>query len=113
MTTTSPLLSTLTRTRLRVLGSAVLTQLAARPGLTGSARAHTAKESTMTTAGTARSTTQETAPADVRPFRVDVPEEDLIDLRQRITATRWPEKETVDDFSQGVPLATMQKLAHY
>jgi pimeloyl-ACP methyl ester carboxylesterase len=113
MTTTSPLLSTLTRTRRRVLGSAVLTQLAARPGLTGSARAHTAKESTMTTAGTARSTTQETAPADVRPFRVDVPEEDLIDLRQRITATRWPEKETVDDFSQGVPLATMQKLAHY
>jgi pimeloyl-ACP methyl ester carboxylesterase len=47
------------------------------------------------------------------PFRVDVPEEDLVDLRQRITATKWPEKETVPDDSQGVPLATMQKLARY
>ena len=95
------------------LGAPAVTLLAARLGLTGSARAHTAKESTMTTAGTARSTTQDTAPSDVRPFRAEVPEEDLVDLRQRITATRWPEKETVDDFSQGVPLATMQKLAHY
>src|SRR5215213_6875242 len=49
----------------------------------------------------------------VRDFHIDVPEEELVDLRQRITATRWPEKEPVADFSQGVPLATMQKLAHY
>ena len=49
----------------------------------------------------------------IRPFRVDVPEEDLGDLRRRIKATRWPEKEPVADFSQGVPLATMQKLASY
>jgi pimeloyl-ACP methyl ester carboxylesterase len=49
----------------------------------------------------------------IRPFRVDIPEEDLADLRRRIKATRWPEKETVADFSQGVPLATMQKLARY
>jgi pimeloyl-ACP methyl ester carboxylesterase len=49
----------------------------------------------------------------IRPFRVNVPEEDLADLRRRIKATRWPEKETVADFSQGVPLATMQKLARY
>jgi pimeloyl-ACP methyl ester carboxylesterase len=49
----------------------------------------------------------------IRPFRVNVPEEDLTDLRRRIKATRWPEKETVADFSQGVPLATMQKLARY
>ena len=49
----------------------------------------------------------------VRPFRVNIPDEDLADLRRRINATRWPEKETVADFSQGVPLATMQKLARY
>src|ERR687894_581921 len=49
----------------------------------------------------------------VRPFRVDVPEEDLVDLRRRIAATQWPEKETVADQSQGVPLSTMQELARY
>jgi pimeloyl-ACP methyl ester carboxylesterase len=49
----------------------------------------------------------------IRPFRVNISDEDLADLRQRIKATRWPEKETVADFSQGVPLATMQKLANY
>ncbi len=50
----------------------------------------------------------------VRDFpTINVPEEELDDLRQRILATRWPEKETVTDFSQGVPLATMQKLARY
>ena len=42
-----------------------------------------------------------------------MPEEDLVDLRQRIAATRWPEKETVADQSQGVQLATMQELARY
>jgi hypothetical protein len=44
---------------------------------------------------------------EVRPFHIDVPEEDLVDLRQRIAATRWPEKETVTDQSQGPRLATM------
>jgi pimeloyl-ACP methyl ester carboxylesterase len=67
----------------------------------------------MTTTMTRPDTAWATAASAIRPFRVDVPEEDLVDLRQRITATRWPEKETVDDFSQGVPLATMQKLARY
>src|SRR5918995_1373867 len=51
--------------------------------------------------------------AAVRPFRIDVPEEDLLDLRQRILATRWPERETVADESQGVPLAPIQELARY
>jgi pimeloyl-ACP methyl ester carboxylesterase len=50
---------------------------------------------------------------EVRPFRVDVPEEDLVDLRRRIAATQWPEKETVADESQGVPLAMIQELARY
>jgi pimeloyl-ACP methyl ester carboxylesterase len=50
---------------------------------------------------------------DVRPFNVDIPEERLAELRRRITATRWPSKELVDDRSQGVQLATMQELARY
>jgi pimeloyl-ACP methyl ester carboxylesterase len=49
----------------------------------------------------------------VRPFTIDVPEADLEDLRSRVAATRWPDKETVNDLSQGVPLATMQALARY
>jgi pimeloyl-ACP methyl ester carboxylesterase len=49
----------------------------------------------------------------IRPLRVHVPESQLVDLRRRIKATRWPERETVTDASQGVQLATMQKLAHY
>ena len=50
---------------------------------------------------------------DVRPFHVEVPEEELVDLRRRIAATRWPERETVADQTQGVQLATMQALARY
>jgi pimeloyl-ACP methyl ester carboxylesterase len=50
---------------------------------------------------------------DIRPFQVNVPETDLTELRRRISATRFPEKETVADFSQGVPLATVKKLADY
>ena len=49
----------------------------------------------------------------LRPFQVNVPESELTELRRRIKATRWPEAETVADQSQGVQLATMQKLANY
>src|SRR4051794_18952119 len=49
----------------------------------------------------------------IRQFRIETPEADLEDLRARLAATRFPEKETVDDFSQGVPLATMTALARY
>src|SRR5215208_473924 len=49
----------------------------------------------------------------VRPFHIDVPEEELVDLRRRILATRLPERETVADPSQGVQLATIQELARY
>jgi pimeloyl-ACP methyl ester carboxylesterase len=58
------------------------------------------------------SSTVETA-SEIRPFRVDVPEEALEDLRRRIASTNWPEKETVVDQSQGVPLAMIQKLARH
>jgi pimeloyl-ACP methyl ester carboxylesterase len=51
--------------------------------------------------------------AAIRPFRVSVPEAELTDLRRRITATKFPERETVNDMSQGVPLATVEKLARY
>jgi pimeloyl-ACP methyl ester carboxylesterase len=47
----------------------------------------------------------------IRPFRIAIPEEKLVDLRERIKATNWPERET--DASQGVQLGTIQKLAHY
>jgi pimeloyl-ACP methyl ester carboxylesterase len=49
----------------------------------------------------------------LRPFRIQVSDEALSDLRRRITTTKWPQRETVTDASQGVQLATMQKLAHY
>src|SRR5215212_7757278 len=49
----------------------------------------------------------------IRPFRVDIPDEALDDLRRRIAATRWPSKELVEDRSQGVQLATLQELARY
>jgi pimeloyl-ACP methyl ester carboxylesterase len=49
----------------------------------------------------------------IRPFRINVPDEALIDLRRRLAATRWPDRETVTDESQGVQLATMQELARY
>jgi pimeloyl-ACP methyl ester carboxylesterase len=51
--------------------------------------------------------------AAIRPFTFEFPEADLDDLRRRIAATRWPEKETVEDQSQGVPLATIRALARY
>jgi len=50
---------------------------------------------------------------EIRPFQIDVPEEELADLRRRIAATRWPEGETVPDASQGVQLVTMQELVRY
>ena len=49
----------------------------------------------------------------IRPFKVNVPEAELAELRKRIDATRWPERETVTDDSQGVPLAMIQELARY
>ena len=62
---------------------------------------------TTTTAGTGATG------GAVRPFRIDVPEEALTDLRRRIAATVWPERETVGDTSQGVPLAMLQELARH
>src|SRR5262245_43874249 len=54
-----------------------------------------------------------TAGDAVRPFRVNFPEEQLLDLRRRIAATRWPDKETVNDQSQGIQLAKLKPLVEY
>jgi pimeloyl-ACP methyl ester carboxylesterase len=66
-------------------------------------------EATLTQPGTE----QTSAKNAVRPFHVHVPEAELTELRRRINATKWPERETVTDTSQGVQLATMQALARY
>ena len=63
----------------------------------------------MSTATAAATTTD----PSIRPFRVEIPQKELDDLKRRILATRWPTKETVGDASQGVQLATMQALADY
>jgi pimeloyl-ACP methyl ester carboxylesterase len=69
------------------------------------------------TAAAAFSTLPELAAAAdgsaIRPFRVNVPEADLVDLRRRIAATRWPDRETVADQSQGAQLAKLQELVRY
>ena len=50
---------------------------------------------------------------EIRPFAIDVPEAALVDLRERLARTRWPDRETVDDWSQGIPLAYVQELCAY
>ena len=57
-----------------------------------------------------RAATQDGA---IRPFHVNIPEEQLADLHRRITATRWPDKETVGDRSQGTQLVKLQELVRY
>jgi Epoxide hydrolase N terminus len=59
------------------------------------------------------STAQTMTDIEIRPFTVNFPEEALTDLRQRLAATRWPNKELVSDQSQGVQLATLRALAGY
>ena len=55
----------------------------------------------------------ETIDTAIQPFRVNIPEADLADLKRRLAATRWPDKETVGDQSQGVQLAKLQELVRY
>jgi pimeloyl-ACP methyl ester carboxylesterase len=75
----------------------------------------TAEEESMTkTIGVQESSTMATDNSSIRPFqKVNVPEAELTELRRRINATKWPERETVTDASQGVQLATTQALARY
>jgi pimeloyl-ACP methyl ester carboxylesterase len=77
--------------------------------LTGAAMGIAAAGASLFPVGRARAEEN----ADIRPFRVNVPEHALADLRQRINATRWPDRETVDDGSQGIQLAALQKLIRH
>src|SRR5688500_12619283 len=69
------------------------------------------RETTMT--HVAEAPRSAAAPTSIRQFRVDIPEAALVDLKRRIAATRWPERETVTDFSQGVQLARLKPLVEY
>src|SRR3954470_16484825 len=69
-------------------------------------------QSTLSNAQMASSDTVISSEA-IRPFQVHVPEAELTDLRHRILATKWPDREIVTDESQGVQLATMKELARY
>src|SRR4030081_3600202 len=72
------------------------------------------KETTVTQLATAEVDSDPyNATVEIRAFHVNVPEDQLVELRRRVAATRWPGKETVSEATQGVQLATMQKLAHY
>src|SRR5687767_13750983 len=67
----------------------------------------------MTQAAATQPRTQAVDSDAIRPFRVSIPEKDLVELRRRIAATRWPTRELVEDRSQGVQLATLRELASY
>jgi pimeloyl-ACP methyl ester carboxylesterase len=72
------------------------------------------KETTMSQLGTLQlDAVPQTATAEIRPFHFKVSEAELVDLKRRIVATKWPERETVSDATQGVQLATMRALAKY
>jgi pimeloyl-ACP methyl ester carboxylesterase len=99
-----------------LFAAVVAPSLAAFPPGTASAdHSQTAhgKETTMKTPTAQLDSPQRSAGDAVRPFRVQIPDEALTDLRRRVAATRWPERELVTDRSQGVQLAALQELARY
>jgi pimeloyl-ACP methyl ester carboxylesterase len=71
------------------------------------------REDMMTEGSATRSSEQAGDKTAIRPFKINIPESELADLRQRVKATKWPERELVNDATQGVQLATMQNLAKY
>jgi pimeloyl-ACP methyl ester carboxylesterase len=87
-----------------VVGCVVAVVAAARPSL---------RESPMTQTMIRDAVVPDSTTAAIQSFRANVPEADLVDLRRRLAATRWPDKETVGDASQGVQLARLQKLVRY
>jgi pimeloyl-ACP methyl ester carboxylesterase len=108
--------------RVLLPGGAAVTALAAAvfspaPVIAAPVGKEAAREETKMTTATAATVRPDmvraTAPDAIRPFRVRVPDEALADLRRRIAATRWPDKETVTDQSQGVQLAKFQDMVRY
>ena len=99
--------------RRRFVGTAAMSIAAAKFGMIGSANAPSRR---MSPAGATPLTEKPPAGSGdsaIRPFHISFPEEEIVELRRRIPATRWPERELVSDATQGVQLATTQKLAHY
>ncbi|MBW4541564.1 MAG: epoxide hydrolase 1 [Myxacorys chilensis ATA2-1-KO14] len=99
--------------RRRFLGIAGMTIATTQLSRFGSANAQSSQTKPKETPTTRPRVVQSTDPTTIRPFHINTSQEALVDLRQRIAATRWPEKETVADQSQGVQLATMQELTRY
>jgi pimeloyl-ACP methyl ester carboxylesterase len=95
--------------RRRFFGAAAATVAASQLGLLAFSRRLEAMTQPITEVPLQTSSVR----SDIRPFRVSFPEQQLTDLRRRIKATKWPERETVTDDTQGVQLATMQALASY
>jgi pimeloyl-ACP methyl ester carboxylesterase len=99
----------------RLTASTLALVLFASPHYAQSMTAPTEPTDAKTPVATTAPTKSRTLTGDttIRPFTYNAPEAELVDLKRRITATRWPDKETVADQSQGVQLATIQKLARY
>jgi pimeloyl-ACP methyl ester carboxylesterase len=95
--------------RRRFFGAAAATVAGGPLGLLDFSRRLEAVAKTLT-AGPPKAAGSKT---DIRPFHVSFPASQLTDLRRRVKATKWPERETVPDYSQGVKLETMQALAEY
>ena len=95
--------------------SAIATVAAAIIGVVSVALSYAQTDSTANRSVTGSESVKAgpTGDPSIRPFHINVRQEALADLRRRIAATKWPERETVSDATQGVQLATMQKLAHY
>ena len=74
---------------------------------------HPGKENSMIQTSTGQQDKKQESDNAIRPFRITVPEAEIAELRRRINATRWPDRETVPDQTQGVQLATIQALARY
>ena len=82
------------------------------PPVTSALDPHPAPRETVTIAQAATASRAPASDPSIRPFRAHFPDEALTDMKRRIAATRWPDKETVADDSQGVELSTMQALAN-
>src|SRR5882724_5754582 len=105
------------RRRFLKLSSMLGMAVAFSPGTIGEAfadsKSRTTKKENIMTQTTATGTEQAADKTAIRPFQFNFPDAKLTDLRRRVNATKWPERELVTDASQGVQLATMQKLARY
>ncbi len=100
--------------RRRFLGAAAMSFAAAPFGIMASAKAQPSSGSSA--AGVTSAPAKTGAAADdtsIRPFHINIPDAEVADLRRRVAATKWPERELVSDATQGVQLATTQKLAQY